>query len=65
VAKLDAMVKDLNEHTPETDGVRERVGIPEPFNKVATVILVVAAVVIVISLLTGAMQPFPIIGRLM
>lgn len=32
--------------------------IPEPFNKVAQVVLAVAAVVIVIGLLTGSVAPF-------
>ncbi len=36
-------------------------GISEPFNKVARVILIVAAVVIVIGLLTGSVHSFPII----
>jgi len=35
-----------------------RIALPEPFNKVATVILVVAAVVILIGLLTGQVAPF-------
>jgi hypothetical protein len=38
------------------------VGIPEPFHKVATVILVVAAIIIVIGLLTGSVAPFGILG---
>jgi hypothetical protein len=38
------------------------VGIPEPFHKVAVVILVVAAVVIVIGLLTGTVAPFAFLG---
>jgi hypothetical protein len=35
------------------------VGIPEPFHKVAVVVLVVAAIVVVIGLLTGSIAPFP------
>ena len=35
------------------------VGIPEPFHKVFVVILVVAAIVVVIGLLTGGVAPFP------
>jgi len=33
--------------------------VPEPFNKVIRVVLVLAAVVVVIGLLTGGIQPFP------
>lgn len=36
----------------------EKVGIPEPFNKVAVVILVIASIVIVIGLLMGSIPPF-------
>ena len=35
------------------------VGIPEPFHKVAVVILVVAAIRVVIGLLTGSITPLP------
>ncbi len=38
------------------------VGLPEPFNKVATVILVLAAVIVVIGILTGSVAPFAIAG---
>ncbi len=37
-----------------------QIAIAEPFNKVATVILVIAAVVIVLGLLMGSIRPFPI-----
>ena len=40
----------------------EKVGIPEPFHKVAVVILVVAAVVVIIGLLTGSIAPFPFLA---
>ena len=39
------------------------IGIPEPFHKVAVVILVVAAVIIVIGLLTGSVTPFLFLGN--
>lgn len=35
-----------------------KVGLPEPFNKVATVVLVLASVVVVIGLLMGEIAPF-------
>lgn len=40
------------------------VGLPEPFNKVATVILVLVSVIVVIGLLTGSVAPFhlPAVG---
>jgi hypothetical protein len=34
------------------------IAVPEPFNKVANVILVVATVVVIIGLLTGSIPPF-------
>lgn len=37
---------------------------PEPFNKVATVILVIATVVVLIGILTGSIAPFPIIENI-
>ena len=37
---------------------------PEPFRKVATVILVVAAVIVTIGLLTGSIAPFPIVTNI-
>lgn len=36
-----------------------QIGLPEPFNKVAIVILAIAAVIVVIGLLTGSVAPFP------
>jgi hypothetical protein len=36
-----------------------KIGLAEPFNKVATVILVLASIVVVIGLLTGSVAPFP------
>ncbi len=41
-----------------------KVGIPEPFNKFATVILVVASIVVVIGLLTGSIAPFYFLSSL-
>ena len=41
-----------------------KIGLPEPFAKVALVILVLAAVIVVISLLTGGMSAFPFISNL-
>lgn len=34
------------------------IGLPEPFNKVATVLLALAAVIVIIGLLTGSIVPF-------
>lgn len=34
---------------------------PEPWHKVATVILVLATVIVLIGLLTGQIEPFPIL----
>lgn len=33
-------------------------GIPEPFNKAITVVLAIAAVIIIIGILTGTIDPF-------
>lgn len=41
-----------------------KIALPEPFAKVATVILVLAAVVVVIGLLTGSITPFPVLGNI-
>lgn len=38
------------------------VGLPEPFSKVATVILVVASIIVVIGLLTGSVSTFGFLG---
>jgi hypothetical protein len=38
------------------------IGLPEPFAKVATVILVLAAVLVIIGILTGSVAPFQIAG---
>ncbi len=35
-----------------------RIGIAEPFNKIAVAILVIASVVVIIGLLTGSIAPF-------
>lgn len=40
------------------------IALPEPFAKVALVILIVAAVYVAVSILTGSMQPFPSIKGL-
>jgi hypothetical protein len=37
------------------------IGLPEPFDKVARVIIAVVAVVFIIGLLTGRIPPFPIL----
>ncbi len=34
-----------------------KIALPEPFNKIATVLLVVATVVVLIGLLTGSIAP--------
>lgn len=36
-----------------------QIALPEPFNKVATIILAVAAVIVIIGLITGQVPPFP------
>jgi len=38
------------------------IGIPEPFNKVIRVILVVGIIIIIVGLLTGKVAPFPILN---
>ena len=38
------------------------VGLPEPFHKVAVVVLVLAAVIVIIGLLTGSIAPFYFLG---
>lgn len=35
-----------------------RIGLPEPFNKIAVVILVLATVYVLIGILTGSITPF-------
>lgn len=40
------------------------IALPEPFNKVAVVVLVIAAVIVVIGILTGSVAPFPVIAGL-
>lgn len=39
-----------------------KIALPEPFNKIATVVLVVATVLVLIGILTGSIAPFPILG---
>lgn len=39
------------------------IALPDPFAKVATVILVIAAIFVVIGLLTGSVAPFPFLMR--
>ncbi len=39
-----------------------QVALPEPFNKVITVILVVAVIIVVIGLLVGSIAPFPFLS---
>ncbi len=40
-----------------------KIALPEPFNKIATVILVLATVIVLIGILTGSIHPFPFLGR--
>lgn len=42
-----------------------RIGVSEPFNKVATVILVVASIIIVLGLLMGRIAPLPFVVGLL
>jgi hypothetical protein len=39
-----------------------KIGLPEPFNKIAVVVLVVATVYVLIELLLGGIPPFHILG---
>ncbi len=39
--------------------------LPEPWNKVAIVLLVLATVVILIGIFSGTITPFPIVGTLL
>lgn len=39
-----------------------KIGLPEPFAKVITVVLVIAAIVVVIGLLMGSIAPFPFLA---
>ncbi len=41
-----------------------QIGLPEPFNKVAIVILAIAAVVIILGLFMGTIAPFPFVASL-
>lgn len=41
-----------------------KIGLPEPFNKVAIVILVLASIVVIIGLLTGGIAPFPFLSHM-
>ena len=36
-----------------------KIGLPEPFNKIATVVLVLATIIVLIGLLMGNIQPIP------
>lgn len=36
----------------------EAMGLPEPFNKVASIILILAAVLVIVGILTGSVAPF-------
>ncbi len=42
-----------------------KMGLPEPFQKVAFVVLVIASVIVAIGLITGEMGVFPIVNKLM
>lgn len=39
------------------------IALPEPFNKIVTVILVIATVYVLIGILTGSIAPFPFISH--
>ena len=41
-----------------------KIGLAEPFNKVAVVILVIASIVVLIGLLTGQIAAFPFLLKL-
>lgn len=41
------------------------IALPEPFAKVATVILVIAAIITLIGLLTGSVGTFPVVDRIL
>lgn len=40
------------------------IGIPEPFHKVAIVILVIASILVILGLLDGSVHTFPIFNSL-
>lgn len=37
-----------------------KIGLPEPFNKVITVVLIIGCVLVLIGILNGNLHPFPI-----
>jgi len=39
-----------------------QIALPEPFNKVITVILVLAVIIVIIGVLTGGIAPFPFLN---
>jgi hypothetical protein len=39
-----------------------QIGLPEPWNKIAVVLLVLATVIVIIGILTGSIAPFAIPG---
>lgn len=41
-----------------------KLAIAEPFNKVATVVLVIASIIVIIGILTGSIAPFPFLLNL-
>lgn len=41
-----------------------KISLPEPFNKIAVVVLVVAAVIVAIGILTGSVAPFPVVSSI-
>ena len=41
-----------------------KIALPEPFSKVATVILVLATIIVLIGLLTGSVAPFPFLSKI-
>jgi len=39
-----------------------RISLPEPFNKIITVVLVLATIIVLIGLLQGSVAPFPFLS---
>jgi len=42
-----------------------KIGLGEPFNKLATIVLVIAAILVVVGILMGTIAPFPILTTLL
>ena len=43
----------------------EKIAVPEPFNKVAVVVLVIGSIVVVIGVLMGSIPPFSFLNSLL